>query len=216
MAEQENNNKSGSKTALIIIIIAVVLIGGGGALYWFKIKPDMEAKEKARLEQIAKEKAEKEAAEREAQKQAQYDELIADGDVKFDQEDWEGAKPSYTQASDLYPDQAYPQDQLAIVNAKLDSIAIEMAKPKIGAIEMLRTATGRFYVVLSSSIDDDLAMDYAKKLSTEGININILECHAPNLVYFAVSPANFDTYEEAETALEEYASYGEGHWVLRY
>lgn len=213
MAEQK---KSGGRAVLIIIILVVILGGlGGGAWYWFKYLPDQEAKEKARLEQLAREKAEREAAEREAKKQAQYDQLISDADVEYQQENWEGAKSMYTEASELYPEESYPIQQIDLINQKLAELAaIEAAKP--GTIEMLRSATGRYYVVLSSSIDDDLAMDFAKKLAKEKINVKILETHADKLTYYAVSPADFDTREDAEAAVGDYSNYSTGIWVLRY
>jgi cytoskeletal protein RodZ len=213
MAEQK---KSGGNAVLIIIIIVVILGGlGGGAWYWFKYLPDQEAKEKARLEQLAREKAEKEAAEREAQKKAKYDQLISNADVEFQQESWEDAKSLYSEASDLYPDESYPLEQINLINQKLAEIA-EMEANRVGTIEMISSATGRYYVVLSSSIDDDLAMDFAKKLSKEKIDVKILETHADKLTYFAVSPADFDTREEAEAALQDFSIYGSGIWVVRY
>jgi uncharacterized protein HemX len=41
----------------------------------------------------------------------------------------------------------------------------QKAKPDAGTIEQLTERTQKFYVVISSSIDGDLVMDYAKKLS---------------------------------------------------
>ncbi len=213
MANQET--KKGGRAALILIIVLLVLVAGGASFYFLKYKPDQEAKEKARLEQIAREEAEKKARELEAQKQANYDDLINNADVEFQNENWEAAKAMYAEASTLYPDQNYPQGQIALIDAKLAELAaIEAAKP--GTIESISSRTGKYYVILSSSIDDDLAMDYAVKLSKEKINVTILKTTDKKHTYFAVSPANFDTYAEAEAAMDNFSSYGSGLWVLKF
>ncbi|QNL20402.1 SPOR domain-containing protein [Hyphobacterium sp. CCMP332] len=210
----KQSNKSG-KVVLIIVILVIILAGAGAAWYWFMYIPEQEAKEKARLEQLAKEEAERKAREAEEAKQAKYDDFIKNADSEFQAENWENAKSIYSEALTMYPEQEYPQDQISIIDAKLDEIAaIEAAKP--GTIDMLRTATGRYYIILSSSIDDDLAMDFAKKLAKKKINVNILQTRDEKHTYFAVSPANFDTREEAEAALSDYSQYGNGLWVLRY
>ncbi|MEQ8520504.1 MAG: hypothetical protein RLN79_07030 [Cytophagales bacterium] len=210
----KQSNKSG-KVVLIIVILVIVLAGAGAAWYWFMYIPEQEAKEKARLEQLAREEAEKKAREAEEAKQAKYDDFIQKADSEFQAENWENAKSIYSEALSMYPEQEYPQDQIALIDAKLAELAaIEAAKP--GTIDMLSRATGRYYVVLSSSIDDDLAMDFAKKLAKEKINVNILQTKDDKHTYFAVSPANFDTWDEAEAALTDYSQYGSGLWVLKY
>ena len=61
-----------------------------------------------------------------------------------------------------------------MVNAKLDEIAAREARREEGVIETITSPNGRFYVIVSSSVDDDLAMDYARKLSQQGNNIKII------------------------------------------
>lgn len=213
MANQQTNK--GSRLAVIIIILVLIIAASGGSWYWFKYKPEQEAKEKAQLEQLAKEKAEKIARELEEQKQAQYDKLIENADIEFKAENWDAAKSIYSEASALYPDQSYPKDQIALIDAKLAELAaIEAAKP--GTIERISSPTGRYNVILSSSIDDDLAMDFAKKLAKKKINIKILETEDEKHTYYAVSPADFDTYQEAEAVLADYSQFGSGLWVLKY
>lgn len=216
-SEKKSNNTG--RVVLIIVIIVLILGGGGAAWYFFKYVPEQEAKEKARLEQLAKEEAERLAKEKEAKKRAKYDQLILDADAKFQEESWDTARTIYAEASDLYPKESYPQDQIAAIEAKLAELAaIEAAKP--GTIENVNRATGRYYIILSSSIDDDLAMDFAVKLSKKKIDVKILttKTRDDKYTYFAVSPADFESRAEAEAAVGDYSQYGTGTeiWVLKY
>ncbi|MEQ9580863.1 MAG: hypothetical protein RIM68_01690, partial [Arenibacter sp.] len=147
MAKQSNNS---SRVIIILIVIVLLLAGAGAGWYFLKYKPDQLAKEKARLEQLAREEAEKKAREAEEAKQAKYDDFIKNADIEFQAENWENAKSIYSEALSMYPEQEYPQDQIALIDAKMAELAaIEAAKP--GTIDMLSRATGRYYVVLSSS-----------------------------------------------------------------
>lgn len=212
---EEHSNRS-TRPVLVVVIVLLVLAGSAGAWYWLQYKPEQEAKEKARLEQIAKEKAEKEAAEQAEQNKAKYGQLIEDADVEFDQENWETAQSLYTEASVLFPDQQYPKDQLALVNAKLDELAALEASRAAGIIETVSSPTGRYYVIVSSSIDDDLAMDYAIKLAREGNNVKIIEDQAIEHSYYRVTLGDYPTWEQAEAALTTFGSYGDDVWVLKY
>ncbi|MDA0197147.1 MAG: SPOR domain-containing protein [Bacteroidetes bacterium] len=201
------------KAVVIIVILMVVL---AGAWYFFMYRPEQEAKEKARLEQISKEEAEKAAAELAEQNKAKYEQLIENADAEFERENWETANSLYTEASALFPDELYPQDQLALVKAKLDEMAVLEAKRAAGIVETVSSPTGSFYVIVSSSIDDDLAMDYARKLANEGNNVKIIEHNANKLSFYGVSVANYDTREQAESASASYNTTYNGVWVLKY
>lgn len=213
MNEQSN---SGGRILLIIIVTIVVLGGALAAWYWLSYKPEQDAKEQARLEQIAQEQAEQKRKEDAAKKKAEYDRLIKDADVAFDQEEWESARSMYERASALYPNQQYPKDQLVLVNAKLDEIAALEARREAGVVETVSTSTGRYYIIVSSSIDEDLATDYAKKLALEGNDVKIIEHDAGKLLYYRVAVGDYGTLQQAEAALSQYSNYGEGVWVLRY
>jgi hypothetical protein len=210
MAENSNGN---SKTAGVIIILALVLVVLAGGYYLFMYKPQQEAKEKARLEQIAKEEAEKKRQEQEAQKKVKYEELIGKADIEFANENWEGALPLYTEASATLPNEQYAKDQLALVRAKLDELA---SKSVPGTIETVEAPNGRFYVVVSSSVDGDLAMDYAQKLAKEGNSIRIINPSGTNKLFHRVSVADYSTWDEAVAATSSASAFGEGVWVLKY
>ena len=204
-----------NRTAVVIVIIIVVLAGSVGAWYWGFYKPEQEAKEQDRLAQIAEAEAEKERQEEAARRKARYDQLISDADDAFDQENWVSAQSLYSEASSLFPNQAYPQDRLTLVNEKLDEIAAREAR-KAGEIETVSSPTGRFYVIVSSSIDDDLAMDYARKLAQNGNAIKLVQHNFNELPFHGVSVADYDTWAQAEASLTSYNTFGDSVWVLKY
>jgi hypothetical protein len=210
MAENSNGN---SKTASVIIILVLVLVVLAGGYYLFMYKPAQEAKEKARLEEIARQEAEKKRLEEEAKKKVKYDELIAKADAEFAQENWEAALPLYTEASSTLPGEQYAKDQLALVRAKLDDLA---AKNVPGTIETVEAPNGRFYVVVSSSVDGDLAMDYAQKLAKEGNSLKIINPSGTNKLFHRVSVGDYPTWDEAVSASQSLSGFGEGVWVLKY
>ncbi len=210
----EDSNR-GSKSVIIIVLLVVVLVVAG-AWYFFMYKPEQEAKEKARQEQLAKERAEKKRKEEAAQRKAKYDQLIKDADTEFTQENWQTAKTLYSEASSLFSKEQYPKDQLALVQAKLDEIDALEIKKQGGGVEVVSGATDRYYVVISSSIDDDLAMDYAKKLAKDGNYVKVLEPYGSHKPFYRVSLADYDTSDQAEAAKSSFGEFATEVWVLKY
>jgi hypothetical protein len=97
---------------------------------------------------------------------------------------------------------------------KADSLA--NLSPKEGSIETLNDRTGRYYVVIASSIDGDLVMDYAKKLSPKGVACRIIPPHG-RVKFYRLAIAEGDTYESTqETANGLKGEYGEEVWVAKY
>ncbi len=211
----QQSNSSG-KIVRILIIVVVALVAIIGIWYFGFYKPEQEALEKARLEQLAKAKAEQERKEKAAQDKARYDQLIADADAAFNQEDWQSAQSLYSDASRILPNEQYPKDQLAIVNGKLDEIAALEAKKAAGIVETVTSSTGRYYIIVSSSIDVDLATDYAKKLAKEGSDAQIIEHDNGKNLFYRVSLGNYSSLVEAQSALPSFSEYGSGVWILRY
>lgn len=90
------------------------------------------------------------------------------------------------------------------------------AKPKEGSIETLSERTRRYYVVVSSSIDDDLVMDYAKKLSASGVNCKIIPPYG-KVKFSRLTIAEGDTYANAQSIADGLkGQYGDGLWVIKY
>ena len=89
-------------------------------------------------------------------------------------------------------------------------------EPTTGQIDTIVSRTGRYYVVISASIDDDLAMDYAKKLSAQGVSCKVLGS-ADKKGYHQVSVADFDNRQEALAKADELrGTYGDNIWVMKY
>jgi len=69
------------------------------------------------------------ALEAKAANQAEYDELITKADAAFTAENYEEAKTAYEEASDVFPDEEYPQTRIAACESKLNALA-EAAEKK--------------------------------------------------------------------------------------
>jgi len=94
--------------------------------------------------------------------------------------------------------------------------AIANAKPAVGTIEILSDRTRRYYVIVSSDIDDDLLMDYAKKLSATGISTKIIPPFGGKN-FHRLAIADHDTFALAQTNADAAkATYGNAVWVIKY
>lgn len=90
------------------------------------------------------------------------------------------------------------------------------AKPAVGTIETLNGRTRRYYVVVSSVIDDDLLMDFAKKLSEKGVSTKIIPPFGGKKFY-RLTIADHDTFALAQTNADvAKTDYGQGVWVIKY
>ena len=210
-------SSSGSgRIVLIVIIVVLVLAGSAGGWYLFVYKPDQEAKEKARQEQLAKQEEEKRRHEAAAQRKIQFDNLIENADAEFNQSNWETAQSLYGEASALLPNEQYPQDQLVLVNAELDRIAELEAKKAAGFVEIVNSTTGRFFVIVSSSLDDGLALRYAQDLAQQGNDVKLVEHNVNELPFYGVSLGDYDSWDEANNASQSFDSFGSEVWVLKF
>jgi len=90
------------------------------------------------------------------------------------------------------------------------------AKPAIGTIETLTDRTRRYYVVVSSAIDGDLIMDYAKKLSAKGTSTKIIPPFG-KWKFYRLAIGDYDTFATAQTNADgAKGEYGDGVWVIKY
>ncbi|HPM32745.1 MAG TPA: hypothetical protein PLJ60_20600 [Chryseolinea sp.] len=97
-----------------------------------------------------------------------------------------------------------------------DSLAA-IANPSIGSIETLSERSGRYYVVVSSAIDDDLIMDYATDLSKKGVSSKIIPPFGKTKFYrIAIDVA--DTYADAQANADSKkgGDFGNDVWVVKY
>ncbi|WP_258097345.1 SPOR domain-containing protein [Marinoscillum pacificum] len=213
MSESPNNT---GKIVGISLAVVIVIVGIVAGWYGFIYLPEQEAKEKAKQEQLAKEAAAKKAAEKLERDNANYEQLIKDGDDAFAQEDWQTAYDKYTEASGIFSDRQHPKDQLVIVNQKLAEIAEREARRAAAIVERINARTGRYYVIVSSSIDEDLALDFANKTAKEGNLVKIIRHETDKHIFFRVSLGDFASKEQADAAIGNFSSYGEDVWVLPY
>lgn len=90
------------------------------------------------------------------------------------------------------------------------------AKPAEGSIETLSGRTRRYYVVVTSNVDDDLLMDYARKLSAKGVSSKVIPPFG-NVKFFRLAIADFDSFSAAQSSADaSKADYGPALWVIRY
>jgi hypothetical protein len=166
--DEEENSNSG---VIITIIVGLVVLVGGFLTYKYVWVPK---KEKARLAQLALERAE-------TRKKATADSL-----ARVTEEE------------------------------RLKREAAANAKPAEGTIETLTERTGHYYVVVSSSVDGDLAMDRAKKLSAEGKSCKIVPPYG-KWKYYRLCIGDFDSFASAQSSADaSKADYGDALWVLKY
>lgn len=86
-----------------------------------------------------------------------------------------------------------------------------------GAFETINASTGRYYIVLNSFFDEDLASDYAKQLAGQGINSYILSSPDRKGFNRVVIDRDFGTWNEAENLMNEMkGTFGDDIWVLKY
>jgi hypothetical protein len=87
-----------------------------------------------------------------------------------------------------------------------------------GSFEAINVRTGRFYIVLNSFFDSDLAEDYAQKLAFEGVDTKIIPPAEARKGFHRVALSNeYDTWQDAEVNLDELKGvFGESIWILKY
>jgi len=90
------------------------------------------------------------------------------------------------------------------------------AKPAVGTIETLEQRTGHYFVIISSSVDGDLAMDRAKKLSEQGISSKIIPPFG-KWKFYRLGIGDFDSFASAQSSADASKSeYGDALWVMKY
>ena len=113
--------------------------------------------------------------------------------------------------------EAERQARLRAEEEQKQAAAVATAKPTEGSIETLSGRSGRYYVVVASSIDDDLIMDYAKKLSKKGVATKIIPAFGKN-VFHRLAVAEGDTYANTQATADgmKGGEYGDKIWVIKY
>lgn len=93
---------------------------------------------------------------------------------------------------------------------------IEPEEPVVGQVNTLNSRTGRSYVVVGSFFDEDLAMDYAEKLTKEGTNAYIIPPFGKSK-FNRVAIEETENFAAASTrATELTGQFKEQPWPLKY
>jgi hypothetical protein len=87
-----------------------------------------------------------------------------------------------------------------------------------GSYEAINARTGRYYIVLNSFFDDDLAKDFAQNMALEGVDTKIIPPTEAKKGFHRVVLSNeYSTFQAAEANLGELKGiFGESIWVLKY
>jgi hypothetical protein len=90
------------------------------------------------------------------------------------------------------------------------------AQPTEGEIVTLSDRTRRYYVVVSSAVDGDLVMDYARRLSAKGVSTKIIPPFGRSK-FSRLAIGDYDTFATAQTGADAAKTeYGGEVWVLRF
>jgi hypothetical protein len=109
------------------------------------------------------------------------------------------------------------KEQEAAEQKRLADEAAAKATPPEGTIETLSARTNRFYVVLASDIDDDLIMDYAKRLSAKGVSTKIVPAFGTAKFFRLAMSTDYDSYAAAQSGADAAKTdYGSTLWVIKY
>ncbi len=118
------------------------------------------------------------------------------------------------EAQRLAEQQRLEEEQRRVAAA---AVEVEKAAPTPGTIETLGGSSGRYYVVVASAIDGDLIMDYAKKLSAQGVTPKIIPPFGKSN-FHRLAVAEGDTYADAQATADgmKGGDYGDKIWVIKY
>jgi cell division protein FtsN len=88
--------------------------------------------------------------------------------------------------------------------------------PKEGSVTTITQKTGRYYVIVGSFIDGDMAGDYAKKLAGEGRAVTLIE-PSGNKKFYRLGVSDADSFSAASEELDNLkGTFGQEIWIVRY
>ena len=108
------------------------------------------------------------------------------------------------------------EERLAAEKAANDAADADEAASKEATFSTISEPTGRYYIVVASFIDVDMASDLGNKLKANGVSSALL---APkgNRKFNRLTLGNYGSFNEAqEEANKLKGEYGDGLWVLKY
>ena len=187
---------SGGFTKIVIIGLVLILAVAAGLL-WMNSKDDGEKKVVAKKETKAPVKK-----------------APAKKSPKTETEATEKAAKNNAAAAAKTPAKKAPTNNTTTSRPKASQAPVATATP--GEIVSVSDRTQRSYVIVGSFIDEDLAMDYALKLSGEGNGVKIIQPYGKSKRY-RVSVADYSTYGDAASQLDSFKEeFGDQIWALKY
>ena len=99
---------------------------------------------------------------------------------------------------------------------KTDPPELESAPKAIGAISEISQPLDKYYLIVASFFDNDLAFDYAEKLILSGSNVIIIPPFSTSKLT-RVALLEYETLDKANIGLDKYKDeFDEQLWVLKY
>ena len=98
---------------------------------------------------------------------------------------------------------------------KTDSPELESAQKVIGSISKISQPLDKYYLILASFFDNDLAFDYAEKLILSESNLTIISPFS--MSKFTRVALEYETLDKAKIGLDKYKDkFAEQLWILKY
>ena len=86
-----------------------------------------------------------------------------------------------------------------------------------GTFSTISAPTGRYYVIVESFVDSDLAADYGNKLAAEGVSTTLLAPLEGKKKLHRLALGDYGSFAEAQDAADKLkAEFGETLWVMKY
>ena len=106
---------------------------------------------------------------------------------------------------------------LELMKKEADTAHDEEAEAaKTGTFTIITEATGRYYVVIESFVDSDMATDYGNKLAADGVGSTLLSPEGKRK-FHRLTIGDYDSFVDAqEEANKMKTEYGDDLWVLKY
>ena len=99
---------------------------------------------------------------------------------------------------------------------KTDPSDMESAPKGIGVISEISQPLNKYYLVVASFLDNDLAFDYAEKLILSGSNVTIIPPFSTSK-FTRVALLEHETLDKVKIGLDKYKDeFDEQLWVLKY
>jgi hypothetical protein len=108
------------------------------------------------------------------------------------------------------------EQRLAAEQAVNEAADVDEQASQESAFTTISESTGRYYIVIESFVDSDMAADHGKDLATKGFSTALLSPQGKRK-FHRLTVGDFDTFVAAqEEANKLKAEFGEDLWVLKY